>query len=392
VTRAGSGSEVAARMGGIAPFHVMDIMGRAAVLAGQGRSVISLCVGEPDFATPQPILDAAMRALERGRFPYTQALGTPALREAIAQFYLQRYNCEVPAERVVVCAGSSAALLLIMGVLVNPGDRVLLADPGYPCNRQFVRLMGGEPVGIPVDANTGYQFTSESIRRNWSERTAAVLVGSPANPTGAMISAAALADISRLVAQQSGHLIVDEIYHGLTYDNDAMTALSISDDVFVINSFSKYFSMTGWRLGWLIAPERYVREIEKLAQNLFISPSTPAQLAALAAFSPETLVLLEARRAQFQQRRDFLLPALRELGFSIPLAPDGAFYIYADCSRFTDNSQTFAAQVLEQTGVAIAPGVDFGDHLSERHVRISYCTSIDNLQEAVARLRSFLRH
>ena len=390
MTRVGSGNEVAARMGDIAPFHVMDVMARAEALAAQGRSVISLCVGEPDFPTPQPILDAAMGALELGRFPYTQALGIPALREAIAAFYLQRYNHKVPPERVVVCAGSSAALLMIMGVLVNPGDRVLLADPGYPCNRQFVRLMGGQPVGIPVAADTGYQFTSESIRRNWDERTAAVLVGSPANPTGAMISAASLGDISRLVAQKSGHLIVDEIYHGLTYDIDAATALSISDDIFVINSFSKYFSMTGWRLGWLIAPERFVREIEKLAQNLFIAPSTPAQLAALAAFAPETLVLLEARRAQFQQRRDFLVPALRALGFSIPVAPEGAFYIYADCSRFTDNSQAFAAQVLEQTGVAIAPGLDFGDHLPQRHVRISYCTSIDNLQEAVARLRNFL--
>jgi len=383
-------TRIAARMAAIEPFHVMDVLARAQELERQGRSIIHMEVGEPDFPTPRPVVEAAARALRAGALPYTVALGLPALRQAISAFYARRYGIAVPPERVVVTAGSSAALLLAMGVLVDPGDQILLADPGYPCNRQFVRLMGGEPRGVPVGPETGYQPTPELLERAWTGRTAGALVASPANPTGALIPADRLRGLVELVERRGGRLVVDEIYHGLTYGLDAPTALALSDQLFVVNSFSKYFDMTGWRIGWLVAPLPYVREIEKLAQNLFICAPTPAQHAALAALEPETLAILEERRAQLHARRDFLLPALRELGFSLPVVPEGAFYLYAGCERFSGDSFGFALEILERAGVAVTPGRDFGEHQPERHLRFAYTTSLEQLREAVERLRRFL--
>ena len=376
-------ARIASRMADIQPFYVMDILARAKELEAQGRSIIHMEIGEPDFLTPQPIIDAGIKALETGAMFYTLALGLPALRAAIADFYHDRYGVEVAPSRIVVTPGSSGALLLTMGVLLNPGDQVLMADPGYPCNRHFVRFTEGQAVGVPVDAATGYQLTPELIEQYWTPATVAVMLASPSNPTGTLIPAETLKAIVQMVQARGAKLIVDEIYHGLVYDADATTALALSDDIFVINSFSKYFGMTGWRLGWMVAPQNYIPAIDRLAQNLFLAASTPAQYAALAAFKPDTIAILEARRLQFKARRDFLLPALRGLGFDIPVTPQGAFYLYAGCEKLTDDSFVFARDVLEQAGVAITPGKDFGSYLPQRFVRFAYTTTLDNLQEGV---------
>ena len=380
----------AGRMQFIQPFHVMALLGRARELEAAGRSIIHMEIGEPDFVTPQPVIDAGIRALAEGRTHYTPAVGLAALRERIAGFYRDRYGIGVQPERIVVTPGASAALQLVMAALVNPGDKVLMADPGYPCNRNFVYLVNGEPVGIPVTADTGYQPAPEQVEAHWSKDTAALLVASPSNPTGTLLDAGTLQSFHDITHARGGALVVDEIYHGLVYGETAATALAVSDDLFVINSFSKYFGMTGWRLGWLVAPLAMVPEIDKLAQNLFLAAPTPAQHAALRAFDPDNLQILESRREAFRERRDYLLPALRELGFDIPVTPAGAFYLYADCSRFTADSYAFSQRLLEEAGVAITPGTDFGTYRPERHVRFAYTTSLENLREGVRRLGDYL--
>jgi len=380
----------AARMQSIQPFHVMALLARARELEAQGRSIIHMEIGEPDFVTPQPVIDAGIRALQDGYTHYTPAVGLTALRERLAEFYQQRYDVNVEPRRIVITPGASAALQLVMAVLVNPGDRVLMADPGYPCNRNFVYLLNGQPLGIPVTAATAYQPTPQQVREYWTEAVTALLVASPSNPTGTLLGENKLREFHAIAAAQGGSLIVDEIYHGLVYDEQATTALAVSDDIFVVNSFSKYFGMTGWRLGWLIAPDDYVADIDKLAQNLFLAAPTIAQYAALKAFDEESISILESRRREFRQRRDYLLPALRELGFEIAVIPQGAFYLYANCSRFSNDSFSFASRLLEEAGVAITPGIDFGTHQPETHVRFAYTTSLENLQEGVERLREFL--
>ncbi len=379
----------ATRLSKIEPFHVMDILARARAMEAQGRSIIHMEIGEPDFPTAPAIVQAGIAALEAGRTHYTPALGLPELRAAIAASYPAPARPD--AGRVAVTPGASGALQLIFAALVNPGDQVLMADPGYPCNRHFVSLFEGEPRAIPVDASTGYQLNAELVRRHWTARTVAVLLASPSNPTGTLIAPDEMAQIARAVEERGGVLIVDEIYHGLVYGEAAVTALAHSPNLFVVNSFSKYYGMTGWRLGWLVAPASYIPAIDKLAQNIFLAASTPAQYAALAAYGSGVQQELQKRREIFRDRRDFLLPALRELGFEIPLVPQGAFYLYADCSRFTDDSQAFALRLLDQAGVAITPGLDFGSHRAARHVRFSYANTLDNLREGVARLRKYLK-
>jgi len=374
-------------MGDIESFQVMDLLARARELEGQGRDIVHMEIGEPDFPTPEPITAAAQRALAEGKTHYTPALGLPALRQAIAGFYRQRYGISVSPERIVITPGASGALLLALGVLLNPGEGVLLADPGYPCNRHFVRFLDAAARPVPVDADTAWQLAPRHVEQYWDERTIGAMVASPSNPTGTLLGREELAALAAVVAARGGTLIADEIYHGLTYGERAVSALEVAAEAFVINSFSKYFQMTGWRLGWLVVPGGYVREVEKLAQNLFIAPSTPAQYAALAAFEPETLAILEARRAEFQRRRDYLAPALRELGFDIPLTPQGAFYIYADCSRLVADSRQFSRDLLEQAGVAVTPGADFGSHRPERYLRFAYTTDLARLQEGVERIR-----
>lgn len=381
---------LASRLDEIEPFHVVVLITRAKALEAQGRSIVNMVVGEPDFPTSQPIVDAGMAALQKNQIRYTPSLGGSELRQAISNWYRSHYRAQVDPDCIAVTSGASGALLLTMGVLLSPGDEVLMADPGYPCNRHFVRAMEGRAIGVPVGADTGYQLTAELVEQHWSPRTVAVMVASPSNPTGTLIAPEDLKRIHEVVRRKGGRLIVDEIYHGLTYGIDARTALEFADDVFVINSFSKYFCMTGWRLGWMVAPREYIAPLEKLAQNLYISNSDIAQQAALAAFNPETIAIAEANRAKFQAQRDYLLPALRNLGFEIPVEPQGAFYIYANCRGLTDDSYRFCHDVLEQAGVAIAPGIDFGEHRAAEHVRFSYPKPIPVLEEGVRRLRDYL--
>jgi aspartate/methionine/tyrosine aminotransferase len=382
--------QLAQRMEGIAPFHVMELMAKAQALEAQGRDIIHMEVGEPDFPTPQPILDAAQRFLAGGHVHYTNALGIAPLREAIADFYATRYGVTIDPARIVVTAGASGALLLALGALITPGDEWLLTDPGYPCNRHFVRFCEGVSRVLAVDASTDFQPTAEKVGAGWTAHTKGLLVASPANPTGAPIPPDQLAEIWQQVQRRGGTLIVDEIYHGLTYGFDARTALELSDDIVVINSFSKYFGMTGWRLGWLVAPPRLIRSIEKLAQNLFIAPSTVAQHAALAAFSPETLALCETRRAEFRLRRDVLLPGLRRLGFEIATEPRGAFYIYAHIGNLAEDSYRLAERLLNDAGVAATPGLDFGINAPDRHMRFAYTTSTERLVLGLERMASLL--
>lgn len=387
----------AARMADIAPFYVMDVLARAKALEAHGRRIIHMEVGEPDFSTPEPIVEAGKRSLDQGQTHYSPALGTPEVRAAVADFYQRRYGVRVAPERIIMTPGASGALQLAIGVLVDPGDSVLLADPGYPCNRHFVRLFEGRPINIPVGAETHYQLTPELIDRYATQDTAIVMLASPSNPTGTRVPPNAMSRVIERVHALGARLIVDEIYHGLVYADDTVsppdcaTALALSDQVFVVNSFSKFFGMTGWRLGWLVAPGAFVRDLEKLAQNLFLAPPTMAQHAALAAFLPETMAILEARRREFQARRNFLLPALREIGFEISVEPEGAFYLYAGCSRFTRDSQHFALELLDRAGVAITPGLDFGTHAPERHVRFAYTTDMEALREGVDRLSRYLK-
>jgi aspartate/methionine/tyrosine aminotransferase len=378
-------------MAEIEPFHVMALLARARELEAQGRSIIHMEIGEPDFPTPEPVIRAGVRALEKGELFYTPTPGLPQLREAIAGYYRSRYGVALSPSRILVTTGASAALMLACAALIDPGDEVLLADPGYPANRHFVRVVEGVPRPVPVDAASSYQLAPEHLERHWGPRTAAALVASPSNPTGTLISTERLAAMVEIVRAKGGTLIVDEIYHGLVYEGEYTTAAAFADDVFVINSFSKYFNMTGWRLGWMVVPEAYAPEIDKLAQNLYLAAPTPAQHAALAAFEPATLAILESRRQEFQARRDYLVPALRSLGFDIPVMPQGAFYIYAGCGRLTQDSLGFARELLERAGVAITPGIDFGANAPERHVRFAYANSIERLREGVSRIAEFLR-
>lgn len=380
----------AARMQDIQPFRVMALLARARQLEAAGRDIVHMEIGEPDFPTAAPVLAAVQAALAQGDVHYTPAVGLSALREAIAGWYRARDGIDIDPARIVVTPGASGALLLVLGALLDPGRKLLLADPGYPCNRNFVRFLEGRSQAVPVTAATDFQLSAAAVAEYWDAASAAVLVASPSNPTGTLIPAAELAGIHDFVRRHDGALIVDEIYQGLIYDGRARSALALGEDVFVINSFSKYFGLTGWRVGWLVAPPAAVPDLDKLAQNLFLAAPTPAQHAALAALQPATLEILEQRRQAFRERRDYLLPALRELGFDIPVTPQGAFYLYANCERFTDDSLQLADALLEEAGVAVTPGLDFGHHQSEKYLRFAYTTSLERLAEGVRRLAAFL--
>lgn len=379
----------AQRLADIAPFHVVELLTRARQLEAEGRDIIHMEVGEPDFPTPEPIANAAVDAIKSGKTLYTQALGLPELRQAIANFYHSRYGVNVPASRIAVTNGASGALNLAFACLADPGSEWLLADPGYPCNRHILRVFDGRPQNIPVGPETNFQPTPKLLHQHWKRNTAGLLVASPANPTGTLLTLSEIKALAEVCREKKGHFLVDEIYHGLTYETDAPTACAAGDDIWVINSFSKYFQMTGWRLGWIVIPEAYVRDIEKLAQNLTLCPSTPAQYGALAAFQPETIALLEARRAEFRQRRDFLAPALESIGFRITARPEGAFYLYCDCAALCDDSFTLARDLLEKIGVAATPGLDFGSNAPEKHIRFAYTTNLARLAEATDRLARY---
>ncbi|WP_306602767.1 pyridoxal phosphate-dependent aminotransferase [Azonexus sp.] len=407
----------AARLADIEPFHVVELLTRARQLEAEGRDIIHMEIGEPDFPTPEPIVNAAVDAIKSGKTLYTQALGLPELRAAISDFYCQRYGVSVPAARIAITNGASGALNLAFACLADPGSEWLLTDPGYPCNRHILRTYEGRPQSIAVGPESNFQPTAAQVSAAWNERTAGLLVASPANPTGTLLTLPEIAALADVCRQNNGHFLVDEIYHGLTYAPSPKgtcfaakeiplggtrsnresapgfaaetTACSAGDDIWVINSFSKYFQMTGWRLGWMVIPEAFVRDVEKLAQNLVLCASTPAQYAALAAFQPETIAILEERRAEFRRRRDFLAPALEAIGFRVTARPEGAFYLYCDCSALAADSFTLARDLLEKTGVAATPGLDFGSNAPEKHIRFAYTTGVDRLAEAVERLRRY---
>lgn len=380
---------IASRLQHIAPFHVMEIAKMAAALEREGRHIIHMGIGEPDFTAPPAVVEAATRAMQDGRMQYTAATGLPELRLAISDHYRRVYGLEVAPARIIVTAGASAALLLACALLVDKGAEVLMPDPSYPCNRHFVAAFEGCPVMIPSSPAERFQLSDAMVQQHWSDATRGVLLASPSNPTGTSIAPEELEKIVGTVRSKGGFAIVDEIYQGLSYDAAPFSALSLGDDVIVINSFSKYFSMTGWRLGWMVVPEALVPPIEKLAQNLFICASTIAQHAALACFTPESIAIYEERKAEFKRRRDYIVPALRGLGFVVPVTPDGAFYVYADCSALTDDADQLTIDMLHRAGVVLVPGLDFGTHTARNFIRLSYATSMENLQEAVRRLTVF---
>lgn len=380
----------AARVAEIEPFRVMAVLEQARAMERAGRDIIHMEVGEPDFPTAGPIVEAGRAALAAGHTQYSPALGLPELRAAISQHYCQVHGVDIDSQRIIVTAGASGALLLAAALLVEPGSGVLLADPGYPCNRHFIRLFGGEPQAVAVDAAQRFQLLPTAAAQQWRPNSRGLLLATPSNPTGAVLNRDDLAGFVALSAAKNAFLLVDEIYQGLTCGIDAPSMLAFTDQAYVINSFSKYFGMTGWRLGWLVAPLEAVGMLEKLAQNLFIAPSTPAQHAALAAFTPQTTEILEAHRMEFQRRRDFLLPALRQAGLVIDREPEGAFYLYAAIDHLALASEDFCLRLLEEEGVAITPGTDFGHHRANNFVRLAYTADISRLEQAAARIARFI--
>ncbi|MEQ8690868.1 MAG: aminotransferase class I/II-fold pyridoxal phosphate-dependent enzyme [Pseudomonadales bacterium] len=380
---------MADRLAEIKPFRVMEVLKRAAELEAEGHSVVHFEVGEPDFATAEPIVAAGIEALQKGHTKYTTATGIPPLKEEIAAFYA-RQGVQLDCEQIVVTAGASGGLTLLAALLLNPDDELLITDPGYPCNEVFVHLCGAKPETMAVSPNHNFQPTVTDLCDAWGPATRGTLLASPANPTGSMLQPEVLAEIVQFVRQQAGFVLLDEIYQGIRREGGHSTGLSIAEDLFVLNSFSKYFGMTGWRLGWVVVPPDYVEPITRLCQNLFICPSTPAQYAALAGFSPAAIEIHEARVAEFSQRCALLHSGLSELGFTIPVYPEGAFYLYVDVSHTGMDSAAFCRALLDDFHVAVTPGEDFGAHQSDRYVRFAFTTSEASIAEGLQRIAQAL--
>ena len=387
----------ARRLQHVSPFRVVELLERAKALEETGVKVVHLEVGEPDFPTAAPIVAAGHRALEAGATKYTQALGIPALRRRIARYYQESAGIVVAPERVVVTAGASAGLMLLSALLLDPDDELLLPDPGYPCNEVFVRLVNAVPVHVAVLPEEGFRLDAGKVAAQWSTATRGLLVASPANPTGAVLDAATLKSLAELVRARHGFLLLDEIYQGLTYEDITgqgpgyRSGLAVDDGIYVLNSFSKYFGMTGWRLGWMVVPEPAVDAVARLAQNLFISPPSLSQHAALAAFEPDAMAVHESRRAAFGRRLTRLCDGLESLGFSIPARPGGAFYVYADISHTGLGAEEFCWRLLEEHHVAATPGIDFGAHDAGRFVRFAFTTGEDDIVLGLERLGRALR-
>lgn len=369
----------------------MDILAQAKALSRQGKIIHHLEIGEPDFVTTQSIIDAGIIALRQSKTHYTPALGLPELRQAIAEYYARRFAVKVNPARIIITPGASGAIQLALSCLLDAGDNVLLSDPGYPCNRNIAQVLACEAITIATSAQSNYQLDANLVEKNWNSRTRAAMVATPSNPTGTLLPVKQLRNLCQAIQKKQGRLIVDEIYQGLIYDAEDYTALQFSDECFVINSFSKYFGMTGWRVGWMVVPEFYVDAIDRIAQNIFLAPPTISQYAAITALNAETQPVLDARRDEFKTRRDFLLPALEQLGFNITANPQGAFYIYANCESFTDDSFTWVKQLLNEQGVALTPGIDFGEHLANKHCRFAYTQSVEILEQAVAKIAVFIK-
>jgi aspartate/methionine/tyrosine aminotransferase len=391
---------LASRAERIEPFYVMEVAKAASHLArevAQGdKPMIFLNIGEPDFTAPPAVQEAATRAIREGRTQYTHATGLEPLRERLSDWYRQRFQLDIAARRIVITAGASAALQLACLALIEAGDDILMPDPSYPCNRHFVSAADGRAVLLPTTAEERFQLSAAQVQSHWQASTRGVLLASPSNPTGTSVHPDEMRRIHNIVSARGGITLVDEIYLGLSYDDTyGQSALALDDQIISINSFSKYFNMTGWRLGWLVVPESLVPVIERLAQNLFICPSTVAQHAALACFDSDSLALYEQRRQEFKARRDFFIPALRQLGLSVPVMPDGAFYAWADCRELCQrlglrDSWDFSFEVMRRAHVAITPGRDFGQAQTEHFVRFSTASSMTALQQAVQRLQQML--
>jgi len=381
---------LAHRLAHVQPFHAVEILKQAQTLQTQGRDVISLGIGEPDFSAPPQVVEALHRAAVAGLDGYTSPAGLPALRAAIADYYAQQFGARVDPARVIVTSGASGALLLAAMALIDPGDEVLMPDPAYPANQNFIVAAGGQVRRIACQPEHRYQLDAQDVQEHWGPRTRGVLIASPSNPTGTTIAPEAMRALLAQVRARAGFVILDEIYLGLHYDGAARSGLALDDDVLVINSFSKYFHMTGWRLGWLIAPAAMVPMIERLAASLAICAPSLAQHAALTCFEPEVMQIFEKRRLSFQQRRDYLIPELQRLGLRVPVVPDGAFYVFSDISAHSQDSDDFARRLLQQAGVAVIPGRDFGTVHASHTIRLSYTTGLDRLQEAVRRMDDWL--
>ena len=385
-----SARSFSARLDRVQPFRVMSLLEVAQAREAAGHDVIHLEIGEPDFPTPAPVIAAGQQALAAGHTRYTPAAGLPALREAIAGHYAEHFGARVDPARIIVTPGASGALLLASQLLVQRGDRVLMADPTYPCNRHFMALAEAELDTVTVGPDSGWQLDAALIERHWRDETRLAMLATPSNPTGHTLDAGQIAAVAETVAARQGALLVDEIYQGLTYDVAPVSATAVAPEAYVVNSFSKYFGMTGWRLGWLVAPEEAVEPLTRLAQNVFLAAPTPSQHAALAAFTPECRDELERRRRELHRRRDALLVGLAGLGLSPSLPPQGAFYLWLDISRYSQDSLAFCRRLLEEENVAITPGIDFAVTGGEYHVRIAFTAEISRLEEAVVRLGRFL--
>ncbi len=381
---------IANKIQDISKFYVMELLQRAKQLEQQGRDVIHMEIGEPDFATPDAVVRAGQQYLAQGNVKYTPAAGLMALREKIAEYYDQQYGAKVSPGRIFITPGASGALLLAMASSLNEEDELLMADPGYPCNGNLARLINARSRLIAVSEKESFQLNAALIQQHWNAQTKAVLIASPSNPTGTVIAEDALEAAINATQSLNGLFFSDEIYHGLVYDIPAVSALNFSDDVLVINSFSKYFGMTGWRVGWLIVPEQFIDAVERLAQNIYIATASISQYAALASFEPENLRQLEDRKKEMAKRRDYLYENLIKLGFKLTIKPQGAFYLYANCSAFTDDSFKFAKALLEKEAVAVTPGKDFGVFRENQYIRFAYTVSIDRMEEALSRIGSFI--
>ncbi len=382
----------AKRVNEIQPFRVMEVLARAAELEAAGHRVVHFEVGEPDFATAAPIVEAGRRALAEGHTKYTPATGIMPLREAIAGYY-EAAGVAVATQRIIVTSGASGGLTLLAALLLDPGDELLITDPGYPCNEVFARLAGALPRPVVVGPNDQFQPQESDLLAAWGPHTRGALLASPANPTGAMLSRQRLHAICRALQQRGGFLILDEIYQGIylqQHTAEYPTGLAVADDIYVLNSFSKYFGMTGWRLGWVVVPEAAADAVTRLAQNLFISPSTPAQYAALQAFSAEAQAIHQQRVDAFNQRAGLLVQGLQQLGFRIPVPPQGAFYVYVDISHTGLDSGEFCRRLLDEFYVAVTPGADFGSHDAGRYVRFAFTTDEASMRLGLARLQQAL--